>query len=151
MNKTDIKAISYRLLFLAIFTGVILYFTQTKQSVPDTNPSLSAKTFSATRHIVFVRVDSLRSFLEKIQEEQPEVFELEEDNGKLVIRSLDEKPFNAIFLDGEYLSRFDNIANTGISKLKSEAGFSLPIEKKSGISFVRMPTEIIHSIQLQKK
>src|SRR6218665_2305247 len=143
MNKADIKTIVYRLLFLIVVVGVVLYFTKARQSVLDAKPSLSGKVLSDTRQVVFVNADSLKSFLNKIQQEQPNVFEVEEDNHKLIIRALDEKPFNTIFLDGEYISRFDNIENTGIEKLKSAAGFSLPIEKKSSVSFVRIPTEII--------
>lgn len=151
MNKKEIKVILAKILILGFFVGVIFYFTQEKPSSSTTNVFLSANNISDTRQIVWVKVDSLVKYLQEIKTQQPNVFEIEEDGNELIFRSLDEKPFNTIFLDGEYLSRFDNVTNTGISKIKSGYGFSLPVEKKSDSRFVRIPTEIIHSIQLQKR
>lgn len=151
MNKKEIKAILAKILILGFIVVMIWYLTQAKPSPPTTTVSLSANNLSDTRQIVWVKVDSIVKYLQEIKTQQPNVFEIEEDGNKLIFRSLDEKPFNTIFLDGEYLSRFDNVTNTGISKIKSGYGFSLPVEKKSDNRFVRIPTEIIHSIQLQKR
>lgn len=151
MNKKEIKAIMEKILILGVFGGVIFYLSQAKPSPPTTTVSLSAHKLSDTRQIVWVKVDSLVKYLQEIKTQQPNVFKIEEDGNELIFLSLDEKPFNTIFLDGEYLSRFDNVTNTGISKIKSGYGFSLPVEKKTDSRFVRIPTEIIHSIQLQKR
>lgn len=54
------------------------------------------------------------------------------------------------FFDGEYISRFNDIRNAGVKKRNTEGSFSLPIEKNAGIRYVRIPAEIMQSIQLQK-
>lgn len=150
MNKLEIKAIFIRVLLISLIIGLVLFFTKAKQSTLDSTPSLSAKSLSENRQILRINADSLISFLNKIQQEQPNVFEVENDGNSLNINSLDIKPFNAIFFDGEYISRFNDIRNAGVKKRNTEGSFSLPIEKNAGIRYVRIPAEIMQSIQLQK-
>lgn len=97
MNKLEIKAIFIRVLLISLIIGLVLFFTKAKQSTLDSTPSLSAKSLSENRQILRINADSLISFLNKIQQEQPNVFEVENDGNSLNINSLDIKPFNAIF------------------------------------------------------
>jgi hypothetical protein len=151
MNKTEIKTIVVRTLFVMIIAATILFFTRPTQATPESKPVLTEKNLSDNRQVLFVAVDSLVNLLTDIQQEQPNVFEIENDGSRLSFIAFDEKPFNAVFLDGEYLSRFDNIGNTGIEKLKSQKGFSLALIRKADTQYVRIPSEIMHSIQLQKR
>ena len=151
MNKKEIKFIASKIIILFMVVGIIAYLTKPQPPKKDFAVEVSEKMLSETRQILWIKVDSLTSYLSKIDKQQPNVFSIADEDNRLVFRSLDEKPFNNIFLDGEYLSRFDKVSNSGIEKTESTHGFSLPIKKKSDIRFVIMPTEIIHSIQLQKR
>ena len=151
MNKKEIKFIASKIIILFMVVGVIAYLTKPQPPKKDLAVEVSEKMLSETRQILWIKVDSLVGYLSKIDKQQPNIFSVKDEDNRLVFKSLDEKPFNNIFLDGEYLSRFDKVSNSGIEKTESTYGFSLPIKKKSGIRFVIMPTEIIHSIQLQKR
>lgn len=150
MNKIELKFILIRVVLVLIVAAILLFFTKPKQATLESTSVLTEKTLSDNRQILFVEADSLISLLTEIRQEQPNIFDIENDGSRLSFIAYDEKPFNLIFLDGEYLSRFENIGNTGIENLKSRKGFSLPIITKADKQYVRIPAEIMQSIQLQK-
>src|SRR5688572_6486414 len=114
MNKIELKAILTRILFVLVIAACLLFFTKPKQARLDSKPVLTQKSLSDNRQVILVVADSLVNLLTEIQQEQPDVFEVENDGNLLSFIAYDEKPFNLIFLDGEYISRFENIGNTGI-------------------------------------
>lgn len=109
----------------------------------------SEKNVDPNRQIAWVKADSLSVLLNRLFKQQPTVFQWKDEGDQFVFTALDDKPFNSLFLDGEYLSRFDNVANAAVEKSKTGYGFRLTVEQKAGSRFVRMPAEIMHSIQLQ--
>lgn len=150
MNKKEITMAFRNVLFCVVLGGVILLLGKTRNSVTEEPLSVFNDKFSESREIVWVKSDSLLKLLDEIKTKQPGVFEIEDSDSKIVFRALDEKPFNAIFLDGEYISRFNEKQGLGIKKIDNSYGFSVDVEEKKDIPFAKMPAEVMQSILINK-
>ncbi len=149
MNKAEITAITIRATFVAAFAALILYFTT--PGMAGSEPAPAEKNIADNRLELYVAADTLVSIIESINKDRPNVFELERKRTKLLFFVVDEKPFNTIFLDGEYLTAFHDSSKNGIEKMENQKGFSLAVVTIKGRQYVRIPSEIMHSIQLQKR
>ena len=148
-NHREIYYALKRVLIVALLAMGIWILARTRSSPEPDSKAFSSRQLDSDRQIVWVNADSLAGLLNRLQKEQSTVFRWKDEDQQFVFQSLSDKPFNDLFLDGEYISRFDSVRNTGVEKQPSGYGFQLPTKTKSSRRFVRMPAEIMHSIQLQ--
>ncbi len=150
MNNKEFKLVIFKLLMLGSICGGLVFFGVGKISKIEDTEEVSKKLFSENREVIWVKSDSLLKYLDILKTSQPNVFEIEKSNSEITFRALDEKPFNTVFLDGEYISRYEKKHNLGIKKLSNGYGFSLKIEEKNNVLFVKIPAEVIQSILINK-
>lgn len=148
MNKKELKFIALKLVVAGCFGAILLYLG--KSSFSNTENDDSENISKENREIVWVKSDSLMKYLDVLNNNHPETFEVEASGSKITFRALDEKPFNTLFLDGEYVSQFDKNENFGLKKIDNGYGFSLKVEEKNNVPFVKMPAEIMQSILINK-
>ena len=137
---------------LALATTGIWYTTRPIDPAAGPPTGLNADHLDPERQVIWVRADTLRRLLNDLKATQPGVFDYRLNTDRLELRCATgaEKSFNKLFLDDEYLSRFDKIRDAPVEKLPTGYGFALTVQKKRGTACVRLPAEVLQSLMVQQ-
>lgn len=146
----NIKPIVYWISIVVLISGIVLFCSRPRMGQLPATKELVQNQLDEERQTLWINMDSLNTWLEPLQQ-QTNAFEYEFDESKLKIQSLDEKAFNAIFLNYRSVAAFAELKDPILVPLKKGYGFEAEVEEKSKIKFVHLPAEVIQSIQLFRK
>jgi hypothetical protein len=146
--KKELRYIVFRIVPLLALTGGILYCHRPIADTGFDKKALSQDEFHEVRQVIWVNADSLLVLIKKIQEKEPHAFTIKTGGSEWTVTAKDTRAFERIFLDGEPLSNWDVGRNPSIDKLEGGQGFSVKAKTIHGSPFVRLPAEIMQSIQI---
>ena len=132
---------------LVAISVLVLYCSRpTAGSLPAAE-ALSPQSLHPDRQTVWLRVDSLRTWLDPLQA-QSGAFEWQDKGDELTFEVQDAKGFEALFLNGRPLSVYANLKSPSFKALEVSKGFAAPVTEKNKIRLVQLPTDVVQSIQL---
>lgn len=150
--RPPLKPVLGLLGIVALTTGLVWYSTRPTPPAEVPPTGLRADRLDPERQVLWVRVDTLGRLLDALRAEQPGVFDYRLTPTRLELRCAVgmEKAFNRLFLDDEYLSRLDNLAEPPLAKLSGVYGLGLPVAAQRGVPCVRLPAEVLQSLMIHK-
>ena len=146
-HRKEIRYITLRTALLASLAAVVWYCHRPTSGTDLADKPFAPQEFHREREVVHVRADSLAALIGKIQENDKNAFTFE-PGSEWTFYAKDRKAFERIFLDGEALADWNTEQRPSLQKLKDNAGFSVQTEKVNGVSYVKLPAEIMQSIQI---
>ncbi len=147
---TDFKSILLWSSLLLLTCATLLLCSRPKAGHLPPALELNNKSLDPDRQAIWIRVDSLRTWLDPLAEANAFVWS-DKDSKLVFIPSEAPQTFEEVFLDNQPLSIYAELANPIIKPLKNGGGFEAQVIEKNNIRLVQLPAEIIQSIQLYIK
>ena len=144
----ELRYLVFRIVPLLFLTAGVWYCHQPVTDFDFDKNKMTPEQFHEARQVVWVNADSLQNLISKIEEKEPDAFSVKTGTSEWTFAAKNTRAFERIFLDGEPLSNWDTKRNPSIEKSEDEQEFSVKAKTINGITFVRMPAEIIQSIQI---
>ncbi|GHB88813.1 hypothetical protein [Persicitalea jodogahamensis] len=138
---------------LAIAAVFLLWSARGTDAPVRSDKILVADSLDTERQLIEVRADSLVKLLQRIKNNNADIFTFTLSEQTLIISCLPERQvaFNQLFLNDASLSAYTRIENTQLTIDTEGYSFSVPVHAFQGVAFIELPVDIVQSILLSQE